>query len=335
MDLFQNPFHILGVGPRSTREEILDAAEGASLSGDTDRAAEASAALANPRRRLSAEVFFLPGIDGRSAAGILAGLKGRVKGMQPCRGVTPVAAVNLTAAALTRLEGTGAQGTAYGISLLSQAFESADAREVMDAVNADRRVARVAAVPSVTDVEEELDRLRLYCRDVVRAALDRLPSRALVEAASQAVRSETDNAAKPPPVLVRDMMEIYDLESRAFFDREQATVGALTAAMRRAASKDSSLGRKALAVADDLEKVLMNWQSVAAPLLTFLKSTGVTHRPSLAVALEVRDAAVEIHNGGADPALAKRVTSILAAAFADVADVSEAVAGDARMLWGR
>ncbi|MDR1036663.1 MAG: hypothetical protein LBT40_08855 [Deltaproteobacteria bacterium] len=334
MDIFQNPFHILGVGPRSTRAEILDAAEGASLSGDPETAADAAAALSNPRRRLSAEVFYLPGMDRASAQGIMAGFQGAVRRMQPCRGVTPAAAVNLTAAALSRLESAGADGTAYGVGLLSQAYEDADARGVMEAINADRRAAGLPAVPEVSDVEEELDRLRLYCRDVVKDALDRLPSRDLVAACSHAVRSETDNATKPPPVLVRDMMEIYDLESRAFFEREEATVKALLAALKAAAG-DRGASRKAMAVADDLEKVLMNWHSVAAPLLTFLKSTGVTHGPSLRVALQVRSTTVELHNAGADPALAKKVTSVLGRAFADVAEVSEAVAEDGRALGGR
>ncbi|MDR1314068.1 MAG: hypothetical protein LBQ12_10335 [Deltaproteobacteria bacterium] len=333
MDLFENPFYLLGISTRSTREEIMDAAEGASLSGEPDKVAEAASALSSPRKRLSAEIFFLPGLDKAGAQRLLAAYRKPVTRVEPCERVYALTAVNLTAAALLRLQGSGWAMTAYAVGLLSKAFESADANSSMAAVNADRRLAGLPAVPSVSDVEEELDKLRLYCREVVKGALDRLPSRDLVEAAAQIVRSETDFGRRPPPVLVRDLMEIYDLESRAFFDREEATAKALCGALKAAAA-DRGQPRKAMAVADDLEKVLFNWQSVAAPLLTFLKSTGVTHKPSFSVARDVRDAAVDIHNAGWDPALAKKVTSILARAFADVAEVSEIAAEDAKRLAG-
>ncbi|MDR1041815.1 MAG: hypothetical protein LBR80_16955 [Deltaproteobacteria bacterium] len=333
MDLFQNPFFILGVGPRSTRSEIMDAAEAAGLSGDPDAVADAASALASPRKRLNAEVFFLPGMRKDAADRLLAAFKGPVRMMQPCRQMSDCAAVNLTAAALARLTADGASRVAYGISLLSRAFELVKAPELMGLINGDRKVAGLPAVPSVADVEEELDKLRLHCRTVVRGALDKLVSRELVKAAAEAARTETDDGKRPPPVLVRDMMEIYDLESRPFFEKEEKTVKALCAALK-AAGTDRRQSWKALAVADDLEKVLANWQSVAAPLLTIGRSTGVTHRPSFLVAREVREVSVGIHNGGGDPAVTKRVTAILAKAFAEVSEVKEAADMDAVALGG-
>lgn len=62
MDLLQNPFYILTATQRDNRRRIIDLAEQRSLLADADACLEAQAALINPRRRISAEVAWLPGV---------------------------------------------------------------------------------------------------------------------------------------------------------------------------------------------------------------------------------------------------------------------------------
>ncbi|MDR1314066.1 MAG: hypothetical protein LBQ12_10325 [Deltaproteobacteria bacterium] len=334
MDLFENPFCLLGLSARSTREEIMEAADVASLSWDPDRAADAAAALTSPRKRLSAEIFFLPGQDKAGAAWILGSYQNQIRRVEPCRWVSALAAVNITAAALSRLVDDGLGMTAYGVRLLSNAFESADAKGVMAFINSDRQLAGIPAVPSISDVEEEMDKLRLYCREVVKGALDRLPSRELTAAADQVVLTETDRGRRPPPVLVRDLMEIYDLETKAFFDREEANVKWLCWALKATAA-DKGQARKARGMASDLEKVLWNWESVAAPLLTFHESTGGMHRPTVAVALAVREVAVDICKPEESFGLGEILMLMLSRIFAGATEVSEIAEEGRRWIVGR
>ncbi|MDR3155220.1 MAG: hypothetical protein LBW85_13380 [Deltaproteobacteria bacterium] len=332
MDIFDNPFYVLGVGPRSSREEIAAAADQAELAGDPERAAAAAAALANPRRRLTAEVFFLPGMARKNADDLLDVVKGAAREVQEFQGAPPCAAVNLTAARLSRLDPkAGAEGTSDGIVLLSRAFEGADAAGVMRDIDADRRAAGMPPVRSISDVEEDLNGLGRYCRQAVKEALDRLPAGELVEAVRRAAASETGGGTRPAPVIVRDMLEIYDVETMAFFSREEATVQALLGALK-AVSAARGQPWKAAAVGEDLSKVLLNWKRVAAPLLIRWKGTGLMHKSSHRLALDVRAVTVEIHNSGGDPELARRMTRLLASVFGAVPEVNEVLDEDAKRL---
>ena len=62
MDLLQNPFYILSVSLRDNRRRIQELADEKSLFLDSSKCLEARSELTNPRKRLSAEVAWLPGI---------------------------------------------------------------------------------------------------------------------------------------------------------------------------------------------------------------------------------------------------------------------------------
>ena len=63
MDILKNPFHILGATTRDNRHNIMELAEERSLLSDADECMEARSILTRPRRRIAAEVAWLPGID--------------------------------------------------------------------------------------------------------------------------------------------------------------------------------------------------------------------------------------------------------------------------------
>ena len=60
MTLFENPFYILGATPRDTKQRIMELAREKSLTLDPDIVNEARDILINPRRRIAAEVAWLP-----------------------------------------------------------------------------------------------------------------------------------------------------------------------------------------------------------------------------------------------------------------------------------
>ena len=62
MDLLQNSFYILNATQRDNRYRIMELAEKQSLLSETDKCMEARAELINPRKRISAEVAWLPGV---------------------------------------------------------------------------------------------------------------------------------------------------------------------------------------------------------------------------------------------------------------------------------
>jgi hypothetical protein len=74
MDLLQNPFHILTASPRDNRRRIMELADERSLLHDSSEVMEARSDLTNPRKRLSAEIAWLPGIGPKRAGEVLSPL---------------------------------------------------------------------------------------------------------------------------------------------------------------------------------------------------------------------------------------------------------------------
>ena len=62
MDLLQNPFYVLTATQRDNRHRIMELAEERGLLSDADECRAARDTLINPRKRISAEVAWLPGV---------------------------------------------------------------------------------------------------------------------------------------------------------------------------------------------------------------------------------------------------------------------------------
>ena len=61
MDLLQNPFHILTATTRDNRQRIMALAEERALLLDPNECTQARSDLIHPRKRLSAEIAWMPG----------------------------------------------------------------------------------------------------------------------------------------------------------------------------------------------------------------------------------------------------------------------------------
>jgi hypothetical protein len=95
MDILQNPFHILNVTPRDNRQRIYEMADERCLVLDSNECTEARAALTNPRKRLSAEVAWLPGVGPKRAAEIIAILESSPKDLLTIDKLPAIARANI------------------------------------------------------------------------------------------------------------------------------------------------------------------------------------------------------------------------------------------------
>ena len=103
MDLLQNSFYILNATQRDNRHRIMELAEKQSLLSDADKCMEARTELTNPRKRISAEVAWLPGVPPERVYDILLLLELSVGNRLGCDKPTSVAPVDSLAATLARL----------------------------------------------------------------------------------------------------------------------------------------------------------------------------------------------------------------------------------------
>ena len=63
MKITENPFYLLGATPRDNRQKIQDLVDEKMLELDSTVCAEARQTLTNPRKRLSAEIAWFPGVS--------------------------------------------------------------------------------------------------------------------------------------------------------------------------------------------------------------------------------------------------------------------------------
>ena len=263
VDLLQNPFHILTATPRDNHTRIMDLADERSLLLDANECMAARLALTTPRKRLAAEVAWLPGIGPKRAAEVLSLLESRPAEMLTEEKLLPVARANALAAALSRLPEYRAGNIAKWILELAEAFEEIEPEKLKILINEERIV---AGFPEVTDnsaVEEEIQELRRSYRQVIKEALDNLASKELVEAVTDVVESATDIGEEDCPILIADLVDAYEVDAQEFLDREEQNILALIEKLRSAVEADSA-DSVLEPMVNKLIQVVKNWSAQKA-----------------------------------------------------------------------
>ena len=102
-DLLHNPFYILKATQQDNRKRIIELAEERSLLSDVNACMEAKSILTIPRKRISAEIAWLPGVPPERAYDILLLLESSAGNQINSDKPTSIASINSLAAALSRL----------------------------------------------------------------------------------------------------------------------------------------------------------------------------------------------------------------------------------------
>ena len=106
MDLLKNPFHILNATPRDNRRRIVELSDERRLQIDSSDCDKARSDLTNPRKRLSVEIAWLPGVGPKSAKETLAAIENSVLDPHRLDGLPAVTKANILAAAILRVSDT-------------------------------------------------------------------------------------------------------------------------------------------------------------------------------------------------------------------------------------
>ncbi|KJS30237.1 MAG: hypothetical protein VR64_16045 [Desulfatitalea sp. BRH_c12] len=331
MDLLQNPFHILNASPRDNRRRIMELADERSLLLDSSECMEARSELTNPRKRLSAEVAWLPGIGPKRAGEVLSILESSPGDLLAVDKLSSIARTNLLAAGLACLPCHNADDIAKWILEISWAFEDIDLEELSVIINEERIVSGFPEVLDLSAVETEIqERRRHYCK-VIKSALDNLSPKELVEAVTVAVVSGTDDGEEHGPILIADLVDSYEVEAQGFLDKEEGNIRALVEKLR--AAVDAERPDSILApMVNQLIQVVKNWDTVAQPLQVSMKSRGLDHDASHRVAGLVRGLGIHMFNEHGKLDFSQKLTNMLQEVFAEVGEVAERTAEDADAL---
>ena len=169
MDFLQNPFHVLDVSPQDNRRRIMEQADARSLFQDPEECRNAATTLTNPRRRLLAEIAWIPCSRMERAEDIRELLNTALFGTG---NLTPIAQSNLLAAEVVRLPDCSSDVLATRILRIAGSAEDIDTEQVRTVINADRSESGFPMTNGL-DMEKEIQNLRDYYRQVMTSALNK------------------------------------------------------------------------------------------------------------------------------------------------------------------
>ena len=334
MDLFENPFHVLAATPRDDRRRVMELSDERSLVLDSGDCMRARSELTNPRKRLSAEVAWLPGLSPKNAEKAMSWLAKPVQGMPPQKtleALSPLVRANLLASGLQKLAEHSSDNVAKWILAIAWAFEEIDPEDLCGIINEEHVVSDFPEVTDLAAVEAEVQERRRHFLHVIRSALDKLPSTELVKAVTATIESATDRGETQGPILIDDLIDSYEVDAQEFLEKEEENIRALVEEVRTAADADRPDSLLAAPVRQ-LINTVRNWDLIAQPIQVSTKSRGLEHTPSHRVAGLVRGLAIHLFNEHGKLDLSQQLTEMLRGSFAEVCQVLERTEEDADAL---
>ena len=324
--LHKNAFYILGASTRDDGRKIVALAEERALELDQDICQKARMELSNPRKRIGAEMAWLPGVSPGKANQLVARLLQDPMSIRTESGLPSLADANLTAAAF---EAVGKEDTPEDIAEFIQELallaDDLSVDDILRDINEDRAISGFSEIRAPDQVEAELVERKRYYRNTIKDSLNRLPPSAIVRAMTLAVESATGGGEFHAPALIDELVDSYEGESQGFLKGEAENIQKLLAAILVAA-KGGEAGVKPLI--SKLDGVVRNWNSVASPIQLSAKARGISHGPSHEIAYSIRSVSIDLFNEYDMVPQTKRLIALLEELFAALPQVAERVGED-------
>jgi hypothetical protein len=331
MKLFDNPFYIIGASSRDDRRRIMELYDERSFNLDSDICSSAKQILTNPRKRLAAEVAWLPGLRPNYASKVLSILRNTPYEVLEMNSIPSLAYANILATCLAELSDEVCDLQIEMVKNLAITFETIDHLELSKFINQDRQVAGFPDVLDQRSIELELRERQKYYRDTVKSWLNKIETRQLVRHVTEIVESMTDSGRKHAPLLIDEIVDIYEVEAQEFFNKEEENITNLVGKIRQSVVDDKPETEN-LRLLKQLISVVRNWDTVAQPIQVSTRSRGVKHDNSHGVAVKLRSLAIFLFNEHGKIDYAQQLTALLKEAFAEVDEVAEISAEDSALL---
>ncbi len=331
MDIKENPFHILLASPRDNRRRIMELADERSLQLDQSECVQARLTLITPRKRLSAEAAWLPGIAPKRTAEVLSLLEYSPADLIGIIDLNPIARANVLATGLARLPRYTPDKVVKWTLELARAFEDVDPKDLCAIINEERVVSGFPDVTDLSALEMEIEERRLHYRQVIEDALENLSEKEHTEAMTVAVESATGNGDEHGPILIADLVKSYEVNNQVLLEKKQENIETLAEKLR--AAVDAERPDPILApMVSQLIQAVKDWDAVAQPIQVSTKGLGQDHQASRQVAGLVRGLAVHMYNKHGKLEFSQQLTNMLKAVFEEVVEVVELVTQDADAL---
>lgn len=329
MNLFRNPFYILNVSTRDSKQKIIEAFDNRSLSIDVDLCIKARAILTHPRNRLSAELSWLQCISPKKSLDVIDNIEtGSSDDIYSyISDLEPLTQCNILAAFITQNNISNSVKSSQLMLQIAKSFDEININDVLIQINEDRVPAGMPQINDVNHIETALNRHRKYFISVLHDVLNRVTDPDLVLA--EIVNIVTVEGEFQAPLLIDELCDVYQLEVQKYLDQLYEKIQDDISTIK---SNDFENSENISSNIDLLEKHLREWDQIAQPVQLIMKSRGLDDKHSIVVADEIRSLAVYLANEHGLHDKAKRIANFMSDIFKEIPEFSELVNNDINTL---
>lgn len=325
MNLFHNPFFIIGVSTRDSKQTIVETCDAKSLIIDADLCTRFRSVLTQPRNRLSAELAWLPGLSPARSLRLIEKLEEDPETfLTSLDGINPLARCN---ALVTYLEYHKPKEESQIKGLLiaiAQSFDQIDFTNLMTVINEDRQIAKIPLIQDTDSIKQEMQNRRDYMIGVMKNSLNNVkaPDKVLTEIVSKT----TSDGKQHPPILIEDLTDKYQIEVQKYLDQLVGKIKNIMSSIQEQPKKTFEYQMPTL------YKYLKTWYQIAQPIQLIQQSKGIDDPHSKELAQDLRGMAINIANSYEMHSEAKQITKMVAEIFKELPQFAERVSEDLTAL---
>ncbi len=324
MTIKENPFYILGATTRDSRQKIQELVDEKSLSLDMSVCTEARAVLTNPRRRLSAELAWFPGVSIRQTKTIIKELEDKELSAETLDHLSSLAGVNVVLSYLDSGVKLTTKNLENAIFTLARSYESIKPETVMNIINEDRTISGFPEVTDLSVIQEELTELKNNAIHVLQQAISSLS----LETANKIMLHLMERAQKEKSTysLLDDVIDqvyvmIVQKDKDSIESKVIEAIKKLEDAMDKKATSKTTLNK----LADELLEELETFDNIMQPIQLSTQRRGLEHDITREIAHKVEDLTVTIIKKTRDFALAEKIMKRTKELFVEVGSVNESL----------
>ncbi len=330
MNLFENPFLVLGVSTRDNNQQIIEAFDVRSLSKEPEVCRNARTMLTHPKNRIAAEIAWLPGVAPSRALDLITKIRSDPKFVfNASSGLEPLARCNLVASLLVFLNSRASLHSNLVVKsalYLAKGLDQIDVENLLRLINEDRQIAGSPLIPNVDSVEREIQQHFSFFTKTMLDCLNNVKDPDLVF--MEIVEKATDGGTEQAPYFIDELADTYQTEVQKYLDQLSEKIRTISSDIL----KESEAEGKIYSYLDALEENLRAWDQIAQPIQLIMWSRGKEDEDSLSLAEDLRSLAISVANEYGLHNEAKRITDLMTEVFRELPQFSEVVAQDVSAL---
>lgn len=336
MNIFKNPFYLLGATPRDNRQKIMELSNEKSLMQDSDVCTQARLILTNPRKRIAAEISWFPGINEKKVNEVIKSLQsGNIKidsDMIISLVRSPLIGFNVfsTLLSITPIVKTKCSNVLYLqsiISTMANCFEKINAEQLMKVLNEERSLAGIPEITDLSAIDDELQSHKEFGIKQTQETL-KIVSRKQMTQIMLALVEEAKKSTQHLSFIDTIIDTIYVPEVQKELQEWEESIKNKSVIINKLLNKKTYAKLTLTASVDEFISELKTFDEIMQPIQVSMQQRGMEHDSSRGVAYEARGVALDLANIANEIGLSEKVMRAVKELFSEIGSVDERASKD-------